>query len=242
MDDSTLELLKKEFLHCYHEQMGNKLAACKILSLEPKKVSSWIKNDKIFAEAIAQVEDDITSAVEELSSHQNDDEDVLVDFSAARNSSGYVSVPQTATIAKMNSFLRVFPQVGWNVRAAAETLGIPHSRISAWRRKYPDFAEAMQRCSEEAIDYAESRLFELMNQDDIVGAKTTIFFLETVGKTRGYTRSGRDGNHVPEDLRSKEIRDAMVRAARLSLAAPPIAVQNNTDCTEDKEVIDVPEQ
>lgn len=93
---------------------------------------------------------------------------------------------------------------------------------------------------DEAIDFAESRMFKMMEKEDRVAALMVMFFLKTKGKKRGYTEGGRDGNEVPVGLQAKETQDAIVNAAKKALAAPKIAiVANEDDCKDEKDAINV---
>lgn len=234
---TTDELRKREFLHCYHDQMGNKVAACKILSIKPTTVTSWRNSDEIFAEAMDQVESSILLEVEDITTKAaGEKEDMLVDFSSAKKT-GYAAVPLPASIAKMNAFLNVYPQVGWDVREAANVIGVSHQTVSRWRRVYPTFAEALERCTDQAIDYAESRMFKLMEAEDRVAALMIMFYLKTKGKKRGYVEGGRDHDEIPAELQSKETQDAIVNAAKKALTAPAITVVAEED--DHAEVVNV---
>ena len=240
MDLTTEELRKREFLHCYNDQMGNKIAACRILSLSPDKINAWRKKDEIFTEAMDQVESALIFEIEDMTNKTaGTKESALVDFSKAKKT-GYAPIPRPESIAKMNAFLEVYPQVGWNVKDAAEVIGVKHSTVSRWRNTYPDFASSMERCTDQAIDFAEGRMFKLMEADDRVAALMVMFFLKTKGKKRGYTEGGRDGTEAPVELQSKETQDAMVNAAKLSLTAPPITIiANEEERTDEDKAINV---
>lgn len=237
MDLTTEELRKREFLHCYHDQMGNKVAACKILSINPTTISSWRNSDEIFAEAMDQVESSILFEIEDVTNKAaGEKEDMLVDFSSAKKTE-YAAIPLPQSIAKMNAFLNVYPQVGWDVKEAAHVIGVNHSTVSRWRRTYPTFAEALERCTDQAIDYAESRMFKLMEADDRVAALMVMFYLKTKGKKRGYIEGGRDHDEIPVELQSKETQDAIVNAAKKALTAPSITIVAEDD--DQSEAIDV---
>jgi len=70
-----------------------------------------------------------------------------------------------------------------NMTATAETLGVSRSQLYQWYTKSPKLKAEMDNVKESLLDFAESKLAELIAQGD----KTAIiFFLKCQGKKRGY--------------------------------------------------------
>jgi len=87
------------------------------------------------------------------------------------------------------------------VTKASETIGIAPSTHYGWLKDDEEYAFAVQEVQEKAIDFAESKLFDLMEgatkevvtqNGKVVTIKeapntsATIFYLKTKGKKRGY--------------------------------------------------------
>lgn len=92
---------------------------------------------------------------------------------------------------------------------------VSRTQFYTWQKTDPEFDEAVKQVTEEAIDFVEGKLFELINgvtlgKTDETGelhiydqppCKTSvIFFLKTKGKDRGYIErqevTGKDGANL----------------------------------------------
>ena len=100
------------------------------------------------------------------------------------------------------------------VTDACEKVDIARTTHYLWMSNDPEYKQAVDDVNERAIDFAESKLFELMDgarkevvtQDGIQVVKdtpnptATIFYLKTKGKSRGYVErqeiTGADGGPV----------------------------------------------
>ena len=100
------------------------------------------------------------------------------------------------------------------VTDACETVDIARTTHYLWMSNDPEYKQAVDDVNERAIDFAESKLFELMDgarkevvtQDgiqvvkDTPNATATIFYLKTKAKHRGYVErqeiTGADGGPV----------------------------------------------
>ena len=100
------------------------------------------------------------------------------------------------------------------VSVAAESVNIARTTHYLWMDNDPEYKEAVKAIDESAIDFAESKLFELIDgarkevvtQDGIQVIKdtpnptATIFYLKTKAKHRGYVErqeiTGADGGPV----------------------------------------------
>jgi len=67
---------------------------------------------------------------------------------------------------------------------AAENLGCSRQAIYNYINKYPKVAEAYDEANETNIDAVESKLMTLIKGGNV---PSTIFFLKTKGRSRGYT-------------------------------------------------------
>lgn len=69
------------------------------------------------------------------------------------------------------------------VATAAKACGMHRSSHYIWMQESSLYAEAYNDIKELAIDFAESHLHQLIGKGDVA---STIFFLKTKGKSRGY--------------------------------------------------------
>jgi len=69
------------------------------------------------------------------------------------------------------------------VSSACEALGISRTTYYKYYKADERFKEQVDSIGDEAIDFVESRLFELIRKGNVAA---TIFFLKTKGKKRGY--------------------------------------------------------
>ncbi|QDP51705.1 MAG: hypothetical protein Unbinned92contig1003_18 [Prokaryotic dsDNA virus sp.] len=69
------------------------------------------------------------------------------------------------------------------VTTACKKTGIPRSTYYKWLKEDSDFADKVKDIENVSLDFAESKLFEQM-QDNNTSA--TIFYLKTKGRKRGY--------------------------------------------------------
>jgi len=69
------------------------------------------------------------------------------------------------------------------VSDACKKVGISRKTFYEWIKEDPEFAAAVEDAKEQAIDFVEGRLFNLIENEDTTA---TIFFLKTRGKNRGY--------------------------------------------------------
>ncbi len=83
------------------------------------------------------------------------------------------------------------------VTTIAKTLGVSRKHIYTLMKKYPTFAQAIEDERETIKDFAESKLFQLIDE----GNPTAIlFFLKCRAKDRGYVErteiTGADGGDI----------------------------------------------
>ena len=69
------------------------------------------------------------------------------------------------------------------VTAAADKIGIERTSHYRWMKEDEDYKKSVEDIENIAVDFAESKLFKLINDGDTA---STIFFLKTKGKSRGY--------------------------------------------------------
>lgn len=69
------------------------------------------------------------------------------------------------------------------VTAACKSVGIARQTHYRWLEEDPDYAAAVAEIEAVTLDFAESRLHNLIASGDTAA---TIFFLKTKGKKRGY--------------------------------------------------------
>lgn len=89
--------------------------------------------------------------------------------------------------AKTDKLKEAFIEVLYNnlgvVTSACKKSGVPRRTYYQWLEKDADFKKACDDVIEEQIDFAESSLFQQI-KDKV--PSSTIFFLKTKGRKRGY--------------------------------------------------------
>lgn len=97
------------------------------------------------------------------------------------------------SVAKRNHIKADFPDVLKkslsNVTMACNKLGIDRRTFYAWYKTDPVFAERCDATFEETIDFVESKLMSLVNQENL-GA--ICFFLKNRGRSRGWADEHKD--------------------------------------------------
>jgi hypothetical protein len=84
------------------------------------------------------------------------------------------------------------------VSVASRNAGIARSTFYRWMDEDETFKAAVEEIREASIDHVENKLFNLIDSGD---TGSTIFFLKTRGKKRGYVErtelTGADGKDLP---------------------------------------------
>lgn len=69
------------------------------------------------------------------------------------------------------------------VTTAAKSVGIDRTTHYSWMEQDADYKAAVEGISDIALDFAETKLHEQINNGEV---SSTIFYLKTKGKKRGY--------------------------------------------------------
>lgn len=77
----------------------------------------------------------------------------------------------------------VYKKKGCNITAACAALNITRQTFYTRKAKSKKLQELIEEADESLLDFAESKLIEHINNNDIT---SLIFFLKTKGKKRGY--------------------------------------------------------
>lgn len=89
----------------------------------------------------------------------------------------------------------VYKKKGCNITAACAALNITRQTFYTRKAKSKKLQELIEEADESLLDFAESKLVEHINNNDIT---SLIFFLKTKGKKRGYVeRTEHDVNANP---------------------------------------------
>ena len=83
----------------------------------------------------------------------------------------------------IETIVKIYEKKGCNITATCTALGISRKTFYEWKEKKKKLAEGLEAAEESIIDFAESKLVEHINNDDV---QALIFFLRTKGKKRGY--------------------------------------------------------
>lgn len=79
------------------------------------------------------------------------------------------------------------------VTTACKTVGINRSTHYDWMEKDPKYKKAIESIQDVVLDFAESQLHKQVKDGN---ATSTIFFLKTKGKRRGYVERTESISHV----------------------------------------------
>lgn len=112
------------------------------------------------------------------------------------------------TVIRKKTFIEALVRNLGNVTASIEGMGLSRQTFYYWKEQDPEFIRAVNDCSERILDFAESKLFQLMNGVELPDDKvfmfrgkpiiqkmtkklapdnsSIIFYLKTKGKARGY--------------------------------------------------------
>ena len=83
----------------------------------------------------------------------------------------------------IEDILKMYDKKGCNITATCSAFGISRKTFYEWKAKKKKLAEGLEEIDESILDWAESKLKEHINNDDL---QALIFFLRTKGKKRGY--------------------------------------------------------
>ncbi len=83
----------------------------------------------------------------------------------------------------IETIAKVYEKKGCNITSTCAALGISRKTFYEWREKKKKLAEVLDEVDESILDFAESKLVEHINNNDL---QALIFFLRTKGKKRGY--------------------------------------------------------
>lgn len=114
---------------------------------------------------------------------------------------------KTVVIEKMKKTLG-------NVTASCEAAQIARTTYYDWYEKDPEFRAAIDAIAESCIDFAESSLLQQIKDGN---PTSTIFYLKTKGKKRGYVETheltGKDGKDlIPAKLDVSKLTDEQLKA------------------------------
>ena len=101
-----------------------------------------------------------------------------------------------------------------NITASCEAAQIARTTYYDWYEKDPDFRAAIDAIAESCIDFAESSLLQQIKDGN---PTSTIFYLKTKGKKRGYVETqeltGKDGKDlIPAKLDVSKLTDEQLKA------------------------------
>ena len=84
---------------------------------------------------------------------------------------------------QIEKIVEIYEKKGCNITSTCKALGISRKTFYEWREKKKKLAEGLDAANESILDFAESKLVEHIQNDDV---QALIFFLRTKGKKRGY--------------------------------------------------------
>ena len=110
--------------------------------------------------------------------------------------------------SKKKRFLKAYIACGYNISEACKKTGVRRDLVLQWKTHDPEFANDMWEVEESITDFVES---QMLKQNRNNNPAMIMWFLETKGRTRGYTRKYEMENNVKIELSTEQI-DAMVKA------------------------------
>lgn len=93
----------------------------------------------------------------------------------------------------IEQIVETYEKKGCNITATCAALGISRKTFYEWKEKKKKLSEALEAADESIIDFAESKLIEHIQNDDV---QSLIFFLRTKGKKRGYVERTESDVHI----------------------------------------------
>lgn len=91
------------------------------------------------------------------------------------------------------------------VTTACKKANVGRRTFYDWLENDPEFKEEVESISDYAIDYVESKLYNLIDKEDTTA---TIFYLKTKGRKRGYSEKiiTENINYNSKELNENEIK------------------------------------
>jgi hypothetical protein len=122
-------------------------------------------------------------------------------------------MPTKANAYKKKVFVEKMKKTLGNITASSEAAGINRCTYYEWYEKDAKFRAAIDAISESCIDFAESSLMQQIKDGN---PTSTIFYLKTKGKKRGYIETqeltGKDGKDlIPAQMTDDEIKKELER-------------------------------
>jgi len=109
---------------------------------------------------------------------------------------GGASIKKMAKMKQRNKekFLAALEQSLGIISDAANICGLSRNTHYGWMKEDPEYKKRVEDISEMALDYVESKLLELIKSGK---EASTIFYMKTKGKKRGYIEQ--PGYEIPPD-------------------------------------------
>lgn len=122
-------------------------------------------------------------------------------------------MPTKANAYKKKVFVEKMKKTLGNITASSEAAGINRCTYYEWYEKDAEFRAAIDSIAESCIDFAESSLMQQIKDGN---PTSTIFYLKTKGKKRGYIETqeltGKDGKDlIPAQMTDDEIKKELER-------------------------------
>lgn len=115
----------------------------------------------------------------------------------------------TKAEALKKDFLSAYKSKAYNITAACTAVGIGREVYYRWLKSDPDFTQQLDFARESLIDFAESKLIQHINKDNIVAL---LFFLKCKAKSRGYVEKEVEVDK-PSEINWSEVGKTFAEAA-----------------------------
>jgi AcrR family transcriptional regulator len=144
------------------------------------------------------------------------------------------STKKETLLLKQDRFIEAFKSNLFNVSAACREVGVSRSSFYRWYDGDEIFRQRLNNAREEKIDFAESALFQKIQKGDTIAI---IFFLKTIGKSRGYIEQ--QDWRIQADVKklSKEHRDSVIQAAINSMQTAKLLPHQNDEDSSAEEIV-----
>lgn len=107
---------------------------------------------------------------------------------------------------KQEVFVKAYIDMYCNVKESCRVAGITRSTFYDWMNRSKAFSEAIRDAEEAALDRAEQRLNEAVDEGNI---RAITFLLSTKGRSRGYVNKVEVGGDLLVEV-SKWVKEKMI--------------------------------
>lgn len=143
-----------------------------------------------------------------------------------QNNDNKVKKPTTEIGIRMNAMILALKKTLGNITESANMVGMDRDNHYVWLRKYPEYKKAFEQIQESNLDFVEGKMYKRINGYEHPDTKVFLykgkvitketvkhyppdsglikFYLETIGKSRGYIPRIENINKTVEEFDKTE--------------------------------------